>query len=589
MKNFTYLENIREAAGRGWNTFYNDNILSHVLLPWGFSVNLSFRKKSSGDILRSLLINRDSPVRPDVRSVDGSYTCLHIRHGNVPIKVESAAKDGEQIILVTPEGYYTSDEQLIVEGAFLWGRDGTLIKANGKLGAVCPDGTKIQLYSNAVPLDFPLPSLTSPSMIFDMNSPIVIATFPCTTSEACKIVGESRRAVLEESQKYGVHAEAYRAMQSCLGWNTIFDPVKKRVCTPVTRNWNRGKAINLFCWDTFFGALMLSLGRQEFSSINIKAILDEMTEDGMIPNAEGSHHSQPLVGSLVLEEIYEKNGDIELLREVYPYLLRWNTWYYENRMTKEGYFCWGTGSYGKNKENLFCAKCESGMDNSPIFDDAVYDAESGLCMIADVGLSGLFIKDCRSLIAFSDILGYSEEAKTLEIRMARAMKGLDALWNAKDGIFENLDLVTGKFCDRLSPFNFFALFSQSVTEAQKKSMTEKYLLNESEFWGEYVLPSISKKDYAFAEQHYWRGRIWAPLNAIVYHALKDAGLYREAKMLAEKSERMMLEGWKKESRIYENYGAVDGLGHSARQSDAFYHWGALLGYIAIDAETLPEI
>ena len=47
---------------------------------------------------------------------------------------------------------------------------------------------------------------------------------------------------------------------------------------------------------------------------------------------------------------------------------------------------------------------------------------------------------------------------------------------------------------------------------------------------------------------------------------------------------MMLHVWKNESRIYENYGAIDGLGNSARQSDAFYHWGALLGYIAIDAE-----
>ena len=125
------LTELQQSANAGWNTFYNDDILSHVLLPWGFSINLSFRKRSSGDVLRSLLINRESPVRPEVRSLDGSYTCLHIRHGNTPIKVESAAKDGEQIILVTPEGYYTSDEQLIVGTAFLWGRDGTLTKENG--------------------------------------------------------------------------------------------------------------------------------------------------------------------------------------------------------------------------------------------------------------------------------------------------------------------------------------------------------------------------------------------------------------------------------------------------------------------------
>ena len=575
---------LQRSANRGWNTWYNENILAHVLLPWGFSINLSFRKKSNGDMLRSLLINREAPVRPDVRSVDGSYTCLHIRHGNVPIKIESATKDDEEVILVTPEGYYTSDEQLIVGTAFLWGRDGTLVKENGRLGAVCPDGKRIQLYCNTAPYDFYLPELTSPAMFFTMNAPIVISTFPCTTSEACKIVGESRGAVLDVSQKYGDRAETYLAMQSVLGWNTVYDPGKQRVCTPVTRNWNRGNPINLFCWDTFFGALMLSLENEKFCKLNLKAILDEMTDDGMIPNARGSHHSQPPVGSMVVEAIYERNGDAELLREVYPYLLRWNTWYYENRMTREGYLCWGTGSYGKGKEDLFGAKCESGMDNSPIFDDAVYDEESGLCMIADVGLSGLFIKDCRALISFSRILGYTEHIADLELRMERAQNALGTLWNEKDGIFENLDLVTGKLGTRLSPFHFFSLFSPSVSEAQKREIVERHLLNETEFWGEYVLPSISRNDYAFPEQQYWRGRIWGPLNAIVYYALKDAGCYREAKLLAEKSESVMLRVWKKECRIYENYSAVDGLGNSARQSDAFYHWGALLGYIAMDAD-----
>jgi hypothetical protein len=578
------LTELQQSANAGWNTFYNDDILSHVLLPWGFSINLSFRKRSSGDVLRSLLINRESPVRPEVRSLDGSYTCLHIRHGNTPIKVESAAKDGEQIILVTPEGYYTSDEQLIVGTAFLWGRDGTLTKENGVLGAVCPDGRRIRLYSNTAPYPFYLPSLTSPAMFFTMNAPVVISTFPCTTEEACRIVGESGRAVAEEAKKYGAHAEAYRAMMSCLGWNTVYDPIKNRVCNPVTRNWNRGKPINLFCWDTFFGALMLSLEHPDFAALNIKAILDEMTEDGMVPNATGSRHSQPPVGSMVLNEIYQRSGDTALLREVYPLLLRWNTWYYENRTTEEGYLCWGTGSYGKGKEDLFGAKCESGMDNSPIFDDAVYDEQSGLCMIADVGLMGLFIKDCLTLIRFSEILGCTEHIDMLSERLNFVQKAMDTLWNEEDGIYENLNLTTGKPCRRLSQFNFFALFSPDIGEERKKAMIEKHLLNEEEFWGEYPLPSISKKDFAFSEQHYWRGRIWAPLNAIVYHALKDAKCLREAKIFADRSEKLLLGTWETQHRVYENYSAVDGRGDSARQSDAFYHWGALLGYIAIDAE-----
>lgn len=60
------------------------------------------------------------------------------------------------------------------------------------------------------------------------------------------------------------------------------------------------------------------------------------------------------------------------------------------------------------------------MDNSHIFDDAAYDETLGLCMIADLGLMGLFIKDCKALIYFSKLLGCSDNIKKLEIRMIRA-------------------------------------------------------------------------------------------------------------------------------------------------------------------------
>ena len=72
----------------------------------------------------------------------------------------------------------------------------------------------------------------------------------------------------------------------------------------------------------------------------------------------------------------------------------------------------------------------------------------------------------------------------------------------------------------------------------------------------------------------------------IYEALKDAGLYEEAKMLAERSENLFLREWREHRHVHENYGATDGMGCTARQSDAFYHWGALLGYIALDAMDL---
>ena len=72
---------------------------------------------------------------------------------------------------------------------------------------------------------------------------------------------ETNRSTYEKGiSSYGINSEAYRAMQTCQAWDTIYDPVLKSPITTVSRIWNKqwGGYV-LFCWDTYFGALMQSL------------------------------------------------------------------------------------------------------------------------------------------------------------------------------------------------------------------------------------------------------------------------------------------------------------------------------------------
>jgi len=100
--------------------------------------------------------------------------------------------------------------------------------------------------------------------------------------------------------------------------------------------------------------------------------------------------------SLLLEQllvlvIYNKFHERWFLEEAYPYLLRWNLWWAQHRDI-QGYLTWG--SDGKNQpENLdddsrgkrFGAILESGLDNSPMYDDTTYNSDSHLLEFADVG------------------------------------------------------------------------------------------------------------------------------------------------------------------------------------------------------------
>ena len=85
------LADLQKESVRGWNAWYNESVTTHVLLPYGFAINLSFRKASNGAVLRNPLITGEKTVRAVVRSWDGSYTSLLIIFERMQFKVESAA------------------------------------------------------------------------------------------------------------------------------------------------------------------------------------------------------------------------------------------------------------------------------------------------------------------------------------------------------------------------------------------------------------------------------------------------------------------------------------------------------------------
>lgn len=48
---------------------------------------------------------------------------------------------------------------------------------------------------------------------------------------------------------------------------------------------------------------------------------------------------------------------------------------------------------------------------------------------------------------------------------------------------------------------------------------------------------------------------------------------------AQKSNKLLMKDWLARGYIYENWNAVTGQGDDVGNSDRFYHWGSLLGYI----------
>jgi glycogen debranching enzyme len=123
------------------------------------------------------------------------------------------------------------------------------------------------------------------------------------------------------------------------------------------------------------------------------------------------------------------------------------------------------------------------------------------------------------------------------------------------------------------------MMAHVATPEQARIMVEKHLLNPDEFWGEWVIPSIERNDPAFHDQDYWRGRIWGPMNYLVYLGLRNYGQPEVRREFAQKSYNLFLKEWAEKGHVHENYNAITGTGDDVNSSDRFYHWGALLGYV----------
>jgi neutral trehalase len=144
-------------------------------------------------------------------------------------------------------------------------------------------------------------------------------------------------------------------------------------------------------------------------------------------------------------------------------------------------------------------------------------------------------------------------ANELRQRAAQYRATLATLWNSDAGIFLNKDLHTGEFSYRLSPTNFYPLLAKAATQQQADRMIKEHLLNAKEFWGKWVIPSIALNDPAFKDQNYWRGRIWGPMNYLVYLGLRKYDDPEVRSQFAQKSYELFLQEWKEKGHVHENY------------------------------------
>jgi len=605
---------LQTRLAQGWNTWDVHSVTTQVLLPDGLAIHVGMKHNSTlngdaflGDALIGRMDKDAEVVTPGPHAWDGSYTDLTVAWKGHTWRVQSAHVGDDLVLLVTPvagKAQATLPPTVVFSVDHSWNRRGVSVPSRGLIEAAAggADGISsgiVPIFCTCEPVKNEQVSpaiyvpLGSPHYAADIVGPIGLSTGLRRSLEQIQADIEEERAAYEKRiAAAGKNGPIMDAIETTLGWDTIYDPEKERVISPVSRVWSVGwGGYVLFDWDTFFAATMAGIGSKDLAYANALEILREETAEGFVPNYaraggwKSFDRSEPPVGAITVLGLYRKFHDQWFIEDAFEPLLKWNRWWAAHR-DMQGYLVWGSdgdnppgnlddGSRGTREGAIL----ESGLDNSPMYDTATYNPKTHLLEFADVGLMSLYIADCDALAEMADALVKPVEAKELRERSTRYRAKLATMWDEKTGMFLNRDLGKGENSLRLSPTNFYPLLAKAATPEQARTMIEKHLLNEKEFWGEWVIPAIARNDPAYADQNYWRGRIWGPMNYLVYLGLENYDDVKVRKDFAGKSYALFLKEWSEKGHVHENYNATTGTGDDVTSSDRFYHWGALLGYL----------
>lgn len=390
-----------------------------------------------------------------------------------------------------------------------------------------------------------------------------------------------------------------------LGWMRLWQPDRQRVYLPAGRRWifpSPGRERDLwtvFEWDAFFNALEAAVSDPGLARAEVAAVLDTQYPWGNIPNWRSAHsgspdRSQPPVGAFAVLKTYLRCGDKPLLEQSYPALARWNRFWTDpggngtprRDGNANGLLEWGSDAdrlgaevpeWEKEADGRQRAAWESGQDDLPNYDGIPFDDRAGTLALDCLDLSSLYALDCECLARIAAILGDEAGRREFEGKYRRAANGIDGqLWDPEREFYFDRSWA-GRWSDARAASNFYPLLA-GIPAPDRARLLVQRLQNPAEFWGDFVVPTISRDHPAFKDQQYWRGTIWPPTNYLVYQGLKRYRFDEAAAEFARRSARLFLGSWETYRLCRENYNSMTGEGGGHR----YQSWGPLFALLLLE-------
>lgn len=356
--------------------------------------------------------------------------------------------------------------------------------------------------------------------------------------------------------KANIEADLQKALAARRVWTTSLPPpvatrertpatyakaiaqMKTQVCSPegaIQNRWttpDRWPHRDMWLWDSAFHAIGLRHLDASLARDAITAVLNCQGDDGFIPHQMSptwrSAVTQPPVLALGALLIHDVAPCADWLASIYPKLCAYVEWDMKNRDSDgAGLLEWCI------EGDPLCRSGESGMDNSPRFNDSA--------RIDAVDFNALLAGECEALATIAKMTGRNEDALRWTAEHGRLCRLIrERLWSEEFKFFVDFDLEAGRQSAVLASSGFFPLVCGAATPEQAAHLVAA--LKHPRLFGTPVrIASIAACDLRYSKDM-WRGPVWVNVNWLVARGLVRYGYAAEAETLREETCRL-IETW----------------------------------------------
>ncbi len=237
------------------------------------------------------------------------------------------------------------------------------------------------------------------------------------------------------------------ALRQCVYGNTVRDP-RGALYIPVNRAWVTmfGRMFGLgpefqgpvtFIWDAAFASILAAGVDADLALRNLRLLIEQIEPTGCFRQLRVGDLMNNLTGlpvvSLAVRTLFERTGAVDLVAELYEPLLRANRWLRRHRdQNGDGLLEWGYEASGKGIEvpGRYAPGYESGLDDSPMWEDEPVDEERRCFASSAVCLNALAAVDCLELESMARLLRRDSEADELHAAYEQTRRSVNAeLWD----------------------------------------------------------------------------------------------------------------------------------------------------------------